>query len=535
MGDSTRSTEPSGKRPNIILILADDMGFSDIGCYGSEIHTPNLDQLAGQGIRFTQMYNFARCCPSRAALLTGLYPHQAGVGHMVINLGTPAYQGYLREDCATIAESLQASGYRTCLSGKWHVGGFWKRRPEHQHLWTFGDPTRPLPTDRGFERFFGNPAGGGSYFNPRPLIDQDRIITPQPGFYGTDDYTEQGIRMIEESVTEGKPFFLHLCYNAPHWPLHALPEDIARYQGKYRKGWDVLRTERHEKLKGMGLLDKRWLISPRDEHAPAWDTVKDKDWEDARMAVYAAQVDRMDQNIGRLVDRLRELGVYENTMIVFLSDNGGCAEYLRENGQLEREWPVTLEGLPVRAGNIPGLMPGAADTFMSYDLPWANASNSPFRLFKHWVHEGGIATPLIVSFPERIKSSAVIHQPCLVIDIAATILDVAGAAPLTERNGKPLQPLEGESFADLFTGKSWQRQQSLFWEHEGNRAVRHENWKLVSKYPGDWELYDMEQDRTELNDMSSRYPDLVRKLSGWYSDWAARCEVLPWEKIAIKH
>ena len=296
-------------RPNILLILADDMGFSDIGCYGGEIQTPNLNRLARDGLRFSQMYNFARCCPSRAALLTGVYPHQAGIGHMVQNLGTPAYQGYLRDDCLTLGEALRPAGYRTCLSGKWHVGGFWHRRPQDAHLWTTGDPTRPLPTDRGFDRFYGNPAGGGSYFNPRPLFDQDHIIEPWPGFYNTDVYTDAAIGMIEESVRDGMPFFLHLCYNAPHWPLHALPEDIARYQGKYTRGWDAVRTARHEEMKGMGLVDPRWPISKRDEQAPPWVETREKDWEDARMAVYAAQVDRMDQNIGRLMLRLDELGI----------------------------------------------------------------------------------------------------------------------------------------------------------------------------------------------------------------------------------
>ncbi len=522
-------------RPNILLILADDMGFSDIGCYGGEIQTPNLNRLARDGLRFSQMYNFARCCPSRAALLTGVYPHQAGIGHMIQNLGTPAYQGYLRDDCLTLGEALRPAGYRTCLSGKWHVGGFWHRRPQDAHLWTTGDPTRPLPTDRGFDRFYGNPAGGGSYFNPRPLFDQDHIIEPWPGFYNTDVYTDAAIGMIEESVRDGMPFFLHLCYNAPHWPLHALPEDIARYQGKYTRGWDAVRTARHEEMKGMGLVDPRWPISKRDEQAPPWVETREKDWEDARMAVYAAQVDRMDQNIGRLMLRLEELGIADSTLILFLSDNGGCAEFLSENGQREKEWPVTVEGAAVRLGNRTEIEPGPADTFMSYDLPWANASNSPFRLFKHYVHEGGIATPLIARWPAQIAPGGVAHEPGLVIDIAATILDVAGAIYPLEHNGKAITPLEGESFASLFTGQTWRRSQPLFWEHEGNRAVRQENWKLVTRYPGTWELYDMERDRTEQEDLAGRYPDLVQQMDRQYLKWAERCGVLPWDVIWKAH
>jgi len=517
--------------PNILLILADDMGYSDLGCFGSEIRTPNLDALAAGGMRFTQAYNCARCCPSRASLLTGLYPHQAGIGHMVQDAGVPAYQGYLRDDCATLAEVLSPAGYLTGLSGKWHAGGAWRRTPEAVSTWDLNDPRRPLPTHRGFERFYGNAAGGGSYFNPRPLVEQDRIVDPQPGFYTTDAYTDAAMRMVDEAHGAGRPFFVHLCYNAPHWPLHALPEDIERYRGKYRGGWDALRKARHEQLKGLGILDKRWDISPRDPNAPPWEHIKLRDWEDLRMAVYAAQVDRMDQNIGRLVQHLRQLGILDNTLILFLSDNGGCAEFLAEDGQKQREWPVTLDGRTVRCGNIPGLEPGGPDTFMSYDLPWANASNSPFRLFKHWVHEGGISTPLIAHWPATVRPGGISHAPLHVIDIAATIIDVAKAQYPAELRGKAIQPLEGESFAAALSGRDWQRSRPIFFEHEGNRAVRDGDLKLVSRHPGQWELYDMSRDRTELDDRSSRYPDVVSDLAHRYDQWADRCGVLPFEQV----
>jgi len=518
-------------KPNILLILADDMGYSDIGCFGSEIPTPNLDALAAGGMRMSQMYNCARCCPSRAALLTGLYPHQAGIGHMVHDYGVPAYQGYLRHDAATLGEVLGAAGYYTGYAGKWHTGGFVGRGLRDRPNFRFGDPRRPLPTDRGFRRFYGNAAGGGSYFDPWPLVDQDRLIPAHDDFYTTDDYTAAAIRFMEEAVREGRPFFVHLCFNAPHWPLHARREDIERHLGRYRGGWDALRTARHERLKGMGLLDARWPISPRDEQAPPWESVDLKDWQDARMAVYAAQVDRLDRNIGRCVARLRELGALDNTLIVFVSDNGGSAEFLNENGRAESENPFTRDGRPVRMGNVPGLMPGDADTFMSYDLPWANASNSPFRRFKSWVHEGGISTPFVAHWPGVIAPGCISHAAAHFVDLAATVIEVAGARYPAERAGQAVQPIEGESFAALLRGGAWSRAAPICWEHQGNRAVRRGPWKLVRKYPGPWELYHLERDRTELDDQAARYPDLVKEMAAIYDDWARRCGVLDWDDV----
>ncbi len=521
-------------RPNILLMLADDMGYSDLGCFGSEISTPNLDALAAGGLRMTQLYNCARCCPSRAALLTGLYPHQAGIGHMVHDYGLPSYQGYLRTDAVTLGEVLRAAGYRTGYAGKWHTGGFVGRGLKHRKDYRFGDPKRPLPTDRGFDRFYGNPAGGGSYFDPWPLVDQDRIVPTSSDFYTTDHYTSAALRFIEEAIADGKPFFVHLCFNAPHWPLHAREEDIARYIGRYRDGWDALRTARHERLKGMRLLDPRWPISPRDEQAPPWDEVQLQEWEDARMAVYAAQVDRLDQNVGRCVARLRDLGVLDNTLIIFVSDNGGSAEFLRENGRAELENPYTRDGRPVRIGNIPGLRPGAADTFMSYGLPWANASNAPFRRFKSWVHEGGISTPFIAHWPAVIAPGGIAHAPAHFVDLAATMIEIAGAKYPSEYEDRAIQPLEGESFAALLRGKPWDRSAPMFWEHEGNCAVRRGPWKLVRRYPGPWELYHLDRDRTELEDLSGKYPDLVRQLAQEYDRWAARAGVLDWPEVLVR-
>ena len=521
-------------RPNIVLILADDMGFSDISCYGSEIRTPYLDGLSSNGIRFSQMYNCARCCPTRAALLTGLYPHQAGIGHMVHNYGITEYQGYLRRDCVTVAEVLRLSGYRTYMSGKWHVGGWYQaNKPE---TWRPGEKEHPLPVQRGFDEYYGMVGGGGSYFNPPYMLRNDRIIqTEGDDYYLTDAISDEAIGMIDRAIQYTQPFFLYVAYTAPHWPLHALPEDIARYEGHYRRGgWDALRSARHETLKGMGIVEPRWEISPRDPDSRPWSEVCEKDWEDLRMAVYAAQIDRMDQGIGRIVARLKEEQVLENTLIMFLSDNGGCAEFLAEDtGKPDpsRYNIPTRDGRPMRVGNTPWIMPGPADTFQSYDLPWANASNSPFRLFKHWVHEGGISTPLIVSWPAVIPASTIFHEPSHVIDIAATIIEAAGATYPGKFAGHVIQPLEGESFLALLSGEKWKRSQPIFWEHEGNRAVRDGQWKLVSRYPGAWELYDMSMNRTETRDLSEKNRAQTEKTQTLYEEWALRCRIRPWEEI----
>ena len=522
--------EVPSRRPNLVLILADDMGFSDIGCYGAEIRTPNLDQMAAEGVRFTQMYNCARCCPSRASLLTGLYPHQAGVGHMVADLGTPGYQGYLRDDCVTIAEALGASGYRTLMSGKWHVGGMYpKSNPDDWHL---DDPKRPVPPDRGFHDWYGSPTGAGSYYNPKPVFRNRTLVEPaSEGYYYTDAISDNAVQMIEDAAKSDQPFFLHVAYTAPHWPLQAPEEDIAKYQGKYRLGWDAIRTSRHEELKSLGLVDSRWSISPTDDLAPSWPSIKHKDWEDRRMAVYAAQVDCMDQGIGRIMAKLRELDIVEDTLVIFLSDNGGCAELLEEDGIRSWEWPTTLDGRPMKFGNNPEITPGDATTYQSYDLPWANASNSPFRLYKHWVHEGGISTPMISSWSGRSHVGSINHRVLHVVDIMATFLDAAGVRYPVEYHDHLIQPLEGESFLPALRGQSWQRECPVFWEHEGNCAVRDGRWKLVSKYPGAWELYDMVEDRTELNDLSEKNKPQVEKMAAMYSEWAERSDVLPWDEI----
>lgn len=524
------------RRPNFVLILVDDMGYSDIGCFGGDISTPNIDMMASEGVQFTQMYNCARCCPSRASLLTGLYPHQAGIGHMVNDLGDPAYQGYLNDSCVTIAEALGAAGYHTLMSGKWHVGGNYKAQKPWR--WHPAEPGFPTPLGRGFERYYGTLEGGGSYYRPHTLMRQDRFIDVDldEEFYYTDAISDEAVRLIHEFTAADRnkgqdPFFLYVAYTAPHWPLHALPEDIAKYEGRYRKGWDQVRKDRYDRMVEMGIIDGKWKISPRNKEAPSWDEISYKEWEDYRMAVYAAQVDCMDQGVGRILQALRETGAEENTLVLFLSDNGGSAEFLQEDGPVQDQIYPTRKGEIVHAGNFPGVMPGPEETYMSYELSWANASNTPFRLFKHWVHEGGISTPFIARWPEGVEGHRIVHNPVHVVDIMATILEAAGVPYPSEHNGRAIQFLEGESFLPGIRGEVWERQAPIYWEHEGNCALRLGDWKLVKKYPGPWELYNLEQDRTELNNRIEGEKSRAHEMIAEWERWAERCGVIPWERL----
>jgi arylsulfatase len=499
----------AAERPNIVLIMVDDMGFSDIGCYGGEVPTPNLDRLAAEGLRFTQFYNTGRCCPTRASLLTGLYPHQAGVGHMTDDYGPddPGYRGHLSQSCLTIAEVLRPAGYFTAVAGKWHVG--------HQD-------TAYWPLQRGFDRFYGVPEGGGFYFQVKPgrtIVLNNEVLhsvdKPIPnGWYSTDAFTEYGIRFIDEAIAANKPFFLYLAHNAPHFPLQAPQEDIDRYLGKYAAGWDVLRRDRHARQLELGLVEPGWPLTPRDERVTAWaDVDREKQAQmDHIMAIYAAVVDRMDRSIGTLVDALKKRGVLDDTLILFLSDNGGNAE----------------SGPWGKAGG-PGPL-GSAQSDVFCGMSWANAENTPFRLYKHYVHEGGISTPLIAHWPQVIRQGGQItDQPGHVIDLLATCADVAGADYPATYQGNPITPLEGKSLAPIFRGEKRPGHEMIFWEHEGNRAVRWGNWKLVAKgRQGPWELYDLSSDRTELTDLAQKQPETATRLAAAWETWAERAHVKPW-------
>jgi arylsulfatase A-like enzyme len=519
------------KRPNIVLILNDDMGFSDIGCYGGEVETPHLDRLAAGGLRFSQFYNTARCSPSRASLLTGLHPHQTGIGVLTYNMGPEGYAGNLNRRCVTIAEALQSSGYRSYLSGKWHVAG------------NLTQPTDSWPLQRGFDEFYGTIIGAGSFYDPNTLTRGNQNIEHEakaPGFFYTDAISDNAVDFIKRHRRDhaDKPFFQYVAYTAPHWPLHAHDEDIARYKGRFDAGWDKLREQRLARLVQAGILDKGWPLSDRDPTQPAWELAKHKDWLLRCMEVYAAQIDRMDQGIGRILKALEDEGQLDNTLVIFLADNGACAEDIPDGltvDELVNKLMIAKEhtraGEPVHFGNDPAVMPGPENTYQSYGQAWANLSNAPFRLYKHWIHEGGISTPLIMHWPAGIRErNAVRHTPGYLPDIMATLLDVTGTAYPENWQGRTIEPLEGQSLRPVLELELPERA-PMFWEHEGNAAVRIGQWKLVRKFPDPWELYDMERDRTELHDVSAQHPDRVRAMLAQYEAWAQRCGVIPRERI----
>lgn len=505
------SAQQASEKPNIVLILADDMGFSDLGSFGSEINTPHLDKLAHEGLRITQFYNSGRCCPSRAALLTGLYPHQAGVGDMVQDKGTPAYQGYLSKNSATIAQLLKTGGYNTIVSGKWHVGLV-------PSAWA---------VNRGFDQSFTLQNNGSSYFNSEPLYNDGRKVTFQlngreiqrydTSRYLTQAITDFAIQSIDRIKDQQNPFFLYLAYNAPHWPIQALPEDIARYKGKYLQGWDALREARYRKLISLGIIQKEWKLSPRYEKAPEWSALPEaeKDKWDTRMAIYAAMIDRMDQCIGQVLDKVKAIGRDRNTLVIFVSDNGGSADTVRE-------WDYVTQ----KTGE-----PGSVRSIDSYDPPWGNASNTPFRLFKKNTHEGGIASPFIAWFPGRIKANALSSQVGHITDIMPTLLDVAGVRYPEIFGNEKLTPLAGSSLTALFQNPQATQSKTICWEHEGSRAIRKADWKLVAEIGQPWELYDLKADRSETNNLASRYPQKVEELEKEYLEWAARVGVVDWNTI----
>ena len=519
-------------RPNFVLILNDDMGFSDIGCYGGEIQTPNLDSLATHGLRYTQFYNTARCCPSRASLLTGLYPQQTDVGEMTNNDDLDGYRGDLNPDTVTIAEALKRGGYSTYMSGKWHVA---------RDIESDG-PKHSWPSQRGFDDFYGIINGAANYYQPRTLTRNNEAIEPEgDDYFLTDAISDEAARQIREHVAgdNDKPFFQYVAYTAPHWPLHAHEEDIARYKGRFDAGWDKLREQRIERMIDMGIIHEDWKLSDRDPGVEPWEDAENKQWQARRMEVYAAQVDRMDQGIGRIVHTLKETGQFDNTVIVFLADNGGCAEEL---GGID-SWVVnvlkhqhtgtfeTRDGRKVRFGNTPDIVPGPEDTYASYGLPWANVSNTPFRLYKSWVHEGGIATPFIVHWPAGIEAKGELrYQAAQLPDVMATFLDLADVEYPQTRDGKQIKPLEGVSMAPTFADQPHGRE-VLYFEHMGNRAVRRGKWKLVAERNGPWELHDMDASRTETNDVAAEHPELVRELEEMYDTWARRCNVMKWEEL----
>jgi len=506
---STTTSNAGPLRPNIIMIVADDLGFSDLGSYGGEIRTPNLDRLASEGVRWTQFYNNAVCVVTRVSMMTGLYPR----------FGRP---GLLRRNMVSVAEVLKQSGYRTVMTGKWHLGA--------------EEPNRP--TDRGFEEYYGVPSGCCNFFNPampdpgfyykdkkarrRPFVHNTQSIEEFPDdFYTTDAFSKHAVENIHRLAAEKAPFFLHLAYTAPHFPIHAKPGDIARYKGLYDPGYFALRRQRYERLKELGLIDARWRLSAADSRIgpwkydyeiEPWESVADKPRQRTLMEAYAAMVDSLDQGIGRVLEALEQSGASENTLVLFFSDNGGCASL-----------PIDQDGY--RAYNR-GKTIGGKESYEFVGPGWGWAQSAPFRKHKAWTYEGGIATPLIARWPGKIQAGSVTSEVGHVVDLLPTFVEAAGTAYPARYNGNEILPVEGRSLIPVFTGRPNQTERAVFWHLYGNRAVRQGKWKLVwGVTRGQWELYDMDADRTETNDLASQHAERVREMSARWQEWAAISEV----------
>lgn len=506
--------------PNVLLIVADDLGYSDLGCFGGEIRTPHLDRVAAEGVRFTQFYNNARCVPSRASLLTGLYAHQVALGHVIRDHGLPGYRGRVARHSVTLADVLRGAGYRTFMAGKWHLG-------------------TDDPTAHGFEEFYGTLISSHTFWDPdhytRLPRGRERRKYGGGEFYGTDAMADYALDFLAQArTTPDKPWFLYLAFNAPHFPLHAPAADIERYAGVYWKGWDAIREERLTRLKELGLVDRATELPPRSEywtydHAedgvnPAWETLPADRRADLarRMATFAAMVDRMDEAIGRVLADIRARGEEENTLVIFTSDNGACAEW-DPHGFDIKSGPQNIlhRGTDLERMGGPG-------TYHSVGSAWANASNTPWRLYKHFAHEGGIASPCIVRWPTGIKRRGAIEtRPAHLIDVMPTLIEAAGASYPRTHDGERTLPPEGRSLLPVLRGEASVGERSLFFEHEGNRAVRDGEWKLVALKDGPWELYHLGSDRTEMRNRATAEPERVRAMGASWGEWARRCLVLP--------
>jgi len=483
-------------RPNIVIIMADDMGYSDLGCYGGEIRTPNLDRLAGGGLQFTNFYSENMCWVSRAAMLTGVYHKTSMVNNS------------LHPHCPTLAEALRRNGYQTAMSGKWHLAG----KPYHI-----------FPVDRGFDQFYGILGGAASFFAPAHLSRNRKNVESEaredPDYYFTHAISHEAEQMIRRAATT-KPLFLYVAYTAAHWPLHATEEDIKAYQGHYAMGWDALRKQRLAKMKKLGIVSNELQLSPRHAIVPAWKDEPHKPWQQRRMEVYAAQVTAMDRGIGRIVEALKETKRFENTLILFTIDNGGChVEYgpTRKGDYLPEQ---TRDGRPVRPGNLPDIMPGPEDTYQSYGYGWANASNTPYRMFKQFDHEGGVRTPMIAHWPRGIASKGrLVPTVSHLIDIMPTVLEVTRAGqPRSEREERVIK-MDGHSLASTFRGQPMAGHETLFFHHAKGRALRHGQWKIVSQNKKPWELYNLDDDPLELHDLADSMPKKVMLLEGiWQSE-----------------
>lgn len=529
-------------RPNIVLILADDLGFSDLGCYGGEAQTPNLDWLADHGLRFTQFYNTSRCCPTRASLLTGLYNHQAGIGGMTTETGKDGYRGHLVETCVTLAEVLKGAGYHTGMVGKWHVSNtVVEEKPEDQMAWLNHQTSHPLfspieqyPTNRGFEKYYGNIWGVVDFFDPFSLVNGTEPVTEVPdNYYHTEAISDTASAYIRSFAKEDKPFFLYVAETAPHWPLHALPEDIEKYKDTYKKGWDAIREQRYKKIMDMGMLDSTlYPLSERWESNLKWEDNPNAAWDARAMAVHAAMIDRMDQGIGRIINTLRETGKLDNTIILFVSDNGASYEDCMRYGPGFDRPGQTREGETIAfpVDKDTSAMPGPETSFTSIGARWANVANTPFRFWKMESFEGGVHTPMIAYWPKgmKAKEGSFTDQVAHVMDFMATFIEVAGAEYPTTYNGHNITPLQGKSLVPILKGEQREGHPILFNEHQGGRYVRTSEWKLV-KHGGKnpWELYRITKNRTETDNVADQHQDVVQHLDSLWNDWAHANHVLP--------
>lgn len=529
------AAEPGGRtRPNIVLIVADDLGYSDLGCYGGEIRTPHLDALAQRGLRFTQFYNGARCCPTRASLMTGLYPHQAGVGRMTMDAGEkfPGYRGTLTPNTVTIPEVLRGAGYRTAMVGKWHLSptvegpGHMRRLSNRVVADAFSDPGT-YPVARGFERHYGVIWGVVNYFDPFSLVrDGEPVREVPPDYYITDALTDQAVRYVEAFAKGDAPFFLYVAHVAPHWPLHAPAADVDRYVDTYRAGWDAVRAARHRRMAGQNLSPPAEL-PPAEGRTGTWEQNRTADWDARAMATHAAMITRMDEGVGRIVAKLREANRLDDTLILFLSDNGASPEAYERPG-FDRP-AETRDGRKVAYPPDKTVPPGGEETFFGMGPAWANVSNSPLRGWKAQVYEGGIRTPLIAHWPRGVRSqqggvtAAVGH----VTDVMPTCLELAGAPYPAHFEGRAITPVEGRSLLPVLGGGTRDAGGPIGWEHFGARAWRRGDWKLVSRPRGPWELYDLSQDPGEQHDVSAREPQRVTEMADEWERWARRVAVFP--------
>lgn len=527
------------KRPNIIIILADDLGFSDIGCYGSEIHTPNLDYLAANGLRFSHFYNISRCCPSRASLLTGLYNHDAGIGEMTNDKKEPGYRGHISENAVTIAEVLKAAGYHTAMSGKWHVANTVEQATKQAQLdWLNHKTSHPLfspieqyPTNRGFERFFGTLWGVVDYFDPFSLVSNTTPIEKVPAnYYHTDAINDTAAAYIRDFSKGSKPFFLYVAQNAPHWPIQALPADIAKYKDTYKAGWDAIREARYQRMIKLGIISSKTALSPRFQNELKWENNPDKDWDAHAMAVHAAMIDRMDQGIGRIIKALKETGQLENTLIFFLSDNGASPEVCANFGPGFDRPGETRTGQKITYAVKKDVMPGPQTTYSSIGPRWANVANTPFQFAKADSYEGGVHTPMIAFWPAGItaKKGSIASQIGHVMDFMTTAVELANARYPASYKGHKIMPMQGISLVPALKNNVVAGHEVLFNEHLNSRYARIDGWKLVSHSKDTtWHLYHISDDPTELNDVSAKYPEKVKELQQRWRQWATTHQVLP--------